>query len=692
MSLMDYGTVREVNVTSFDTPMVNRKSFLIRDDAFSRSSATLGRTLRLGDPVDTGPSSAVYQTSWSGGLGQTTWSDTSMFFDSNMNTLALTGVAYPWQGFNAIAKQTSAAATVYWTQIYAIDNINLTSSTIFMCSSDGFLYTQVNGGAVSIVNGGVAINGKVTCITKMLETAADVASNLVIGTDTGYLYQVDVNTWLCTDISHPTVGTRAAISSVCQWQDKLVLNMGAGLWTRDSGATWVQFKTFRDDFTVFDLSVSGKTIYVLTGGYGPYTRAYVSDGTLTNLLYTWNNSYGGETITLNGVAYFYIKNFKASRAAPTSYLKNPSLYKYSGSSVTLIHDRSNWDVWGDTDDVSNIHLEVYEDKVAFSYVGGTRNQTANFASKFVGYLIYDPKTDSIHGGPSFGPTGNITISDMAPYKNGMAFAVKTATTLTGSGYRHVIVTRSDGGVDNQNFSGILGGSLASVHSTAKRSFILSSGFDSSLPTQSKTWLGFKVQGAIDSGTTAGFWMRPDMEDSVTTAYNIGVWAGSSTPPGTVTATRLSTYDYAAISGTTFNFPTATRMQYFIQLLSAAPSAGGTSSYTQDTYIQSIAVKYMVAPTNRKVWRLRFLCSDGQETLLGATNPLTTAQAQVDYLFSLWSSGRPFYYWEPTTGIVPTSTANATIVMATDFLESSYRLDSAGTEVVKEVSLTLYQVQ
>lgn len=696
MSVMDYGAVREINVSTIETPITNLKSFLIRDDAFSRSSATLGRTMRLGDPIDTGPSSAVYQTSWSGGAGQGTWSDTSMFYDSNMNTLDLNGVVRPWPGFNAIGKSTGSATNLYWTQIYTIDNLALTKSTILYFSSDGFIYYQENGGALVIANGGAPVSGKVTAICKMAETGTDVGGYLVFGTDDGSLYKLDVNTWLTADISFPGFpGVKQPISSIQLWQDKLVLNMGNVLWSVDTGPTWVPIKYFREDFIIFDIAVSGKTIYITTGGHGPYTRVHISDGSVTNLLYHWQNAYGAESLSLNGVIYFYVLKYKSSRANPTAYVKNPSLFKYNGSSVSLIHDRSDWDVWGDSDDASGIHIEEFDNKVAFSYTGGTRQQTGTFTSRYVGVLIYDPATDSIHHGPSVGPTGNgVYITDMKPFKKGVAFAIKTgATSYTSNGYRHVIVTRTDGGVDNQNFSGILGASLSLIHSTGKRMFVLSSGFDSSLPAQLKTWLGIKVQGAIDTGTTGIFALRPDVEDSDITKYNIGTWAGSTTPPGTTTATRLSTYDYNAVNvGSSFYYPSAARMQYFIQLTATAPSAGGTSSYVEDTYIESIGVKYMVAPTNRKVWRLRLLCSDGQETLAGAANSLTTAQTQADYLLALWSSGRPFYYWEPGVGAVPTTTTNATLVMATDFLESSYRLDSAGSEVIKEVSLTLYQVQ
>lgn len=687
MTVLEYGSVREI----FTAPVndsATKKSFLIRDDAYSLSSATLGRTLRLGDPIDTGPSSAEYQTSWSGGLGQALWSDKTMVLDSNMDTTDLLGQVRPWEGWSANYKDVTAT-TSYVTAMYTVDGVTPANPIIVFGTSDGYVYYKTSSGSPTLIS---SLSSAVLSISKFVETSTSAASLIAVGTNDGQLWTIDINTWTATDVSHPTTSERAAIRSMCTFGTKMAIAMGDSLWTRDSGATWVKVKQFTETGYTLSVSSTGSNIYVLAQGYGPFVDAYVSNGSVASFLYRWKDAFGGECLAHNGAVYFYVNRYKVPRSSPTSYIYNPSLYSYNGASMRLIHDRSDWNIWGDTEQYGETRLCLYKEKIAFSYNGGTRFQTAGFTNRYAGFLLYDPTNDSIHHGPSFGPTGTISVTAMTPYHNGVALAVKTASTPSSSAYRHIIVTRTDGGIDHQNFSGILGASLSSVHSTARRHYILSSMFDANLPTQTKTWLGMRVQAAVATGNTATFHVRADIEPSATTKYQIGTWAGSSTPPGSPAATALSTYNYDAINaGSSLYYPSATTFQYVVELSSTAASAGGTSSYTYDTYIESIAVTYMLAATNRRVWRVRALCSDGQLTLAGAANSLTTGAAQASHLYGLWSGGRPFYFWEPGTGTVPSSTANAYLVQATDYVESSFLVNNNGTDVVKEISLTLYQI-
>jgi hypothetical protein len=135
-----------------------------------------------------------------------------------------------------------------------------------------------------------------------------------------------------------------------------------------------------------------------------------------------------------------------------------------------------------------------------------------------------------------------------------------------------------------------------------------------------------------------------------------------------------------------NFTSWPKSKRFSYSMILKQNSGNIDSYK----IQSLSLKYLVAPTALKVWRVRVLCSDGQETLGGTANSLATAEAQASYLYDLWAAGIPFYWWEPTVSDAGFGNSN-TIVIITDYLESSFRVDTETGEVVKEVSLTLYQV-
>jgi hypothetical protein len=672
MSMMDYGAVRQIFVDSQPNG-ATKKTFLIRDDAYSKASAVLGRTLRLGDPIDTGPSSALTQTDWSGGFGQNTFSDESMFYESNMDTTSPLGFARPWEGYNAFVKG-ATDSTAYYSAIYTVGGLDPTAPVLILGGSGGTVSTVDAAGTVTSRNGGASIGGVINCIGPMAETGAGTSSKVVMGTSTGKLYQVDINTWTFTDISHPSI-TGQPISSVATYNGKLVVLMGNVLYTRDSGATWTVRYTFNEDTTGFKLVVSGNTVYILVGGYGPYVKAYVSDTTTTTLLYTWKAAWGADAIAYNGVVYFYIKNYKYDVAGTAT--ANPSLYQYNGQSMRLLHDRSDEDIWTGESSQVDVSLCMYKNMIAFSYTGGTAIHGTMVGGGILGFMLYDPVKDALHYGPSVGPTGDITITSMAAYGNGVAFAVKTNTTAGGTGYRHVLRTNSAKVIEDTGFSGIAGGSLSSVHNRNKKHFIRSSTFDSNLPFQDKVWMSL----------TSTFFVESTSFD-----YQIDYFTDAGycelTPVGSVVTNGAAGNSEGDCFFSTYpdNFTSWPKSKRFSYSMILKQNSGNIDSYK----IQSLSLKYLVAPTALKVWRVRVLCSDGQETLGGTANSLTTAEAQASYLYDLWAAGTPFYWWEPTVSDTGFGNSN-TIVIITDYLESSFRVDTETGEVVKEVSLTLYQV-
>jgi hypothetical protein len=661
---MEYGAVRQIAIDD-NAAGSTKKTFLIRDDAYSKASAVLGRTLRLGDPIDTGPSSAIYQTSWSGGFGQNVYSDTSMFYDSNMNTTNPLGLASPWGGYTALVKG-AATTNAYYSCIYAVGGVDPAAPVLILGGSGGTVSSVDAFGVVTSRNGGASIGGVINVIAPFAETGSNTASKIVMGTSTGKLYTVDINTWTFTDISHPTI-TNQPITGIVNYKGKLVVLMGNVLYTRDAGATWVAVYTFNEDVLGYKIAVNGNTIYVLTSGYGPYTKVYASDTVTTTLVYTWKDSFGGDVLAHNGLVYFYIKRYKNVTTA------NPSLYMYNGASMKLIHDRSDSDIWGDYNQVDNLNLAIYNGMIAFSYTGGTALTTNNFANEYVGFMLYNPTNDSIHHGPSVGPTGGVIVTAMTPYRNGIAFAIKTGTSASGTGYRHIFSTNYSKDIAHSGFSGILGGSLSSINGADRVHFIRSSNFDSNLPSQDKVWMNAIITSQINGTYSFSIDSFADVP-FCNTVPSSTTNAGTSYSPSCTIASEPIT-----ISG----FPSAKSYGYTLRFTAS-------SGVVDDYAIQSIAVRYLVSPTALKVWRIRVLCSDGQETLGGATNSLATADAQTSYLYNLWANGRPFYYWEPQVN--DTWFLTSTVVVITDYLESSFRIDTETDEVVKEISLTLYQVQ
>lgn len=665
MSLMDYGAVRQIFVDD-NAAGTTKKTFLIRDDAYSKASAVLGRTLRLGDPIDTGPSSAVTQTDWSGGFGQNVFSDESMFYDSNMDTTSPLGFAQPWEGYTAFVKG-AATTTAYYSAIYTVGGATPGSEIMILGGSGGTVSSVDTAGVVTARNGGASIGGTINCIAPMAETGTNTASKVVMGTSTGKLFQVDYNTWTFTDISHPTI-TGQPITAIVPYKGKLAILMGNALYTRDAGATWLSHHTFNEDVYTHKMALSGNTLYILTSGYGPYTKAYISDTTTTSLLYTWDYANGGDVLAYNGVIYFYVKRWRNGGGQT-----NPSLFQYNGSSMRLLHDRSDWDIWGEYNQVDNVSLATYKNMIAFSYTGGTETAKSIGGGIRFGFMLYDPVKDALHCGPSLDNTGDITGTAMCEYRDGIAFAVKTDVAAGSNSYRHVLHTNLVSQIEDIGFSGIGGGNLAARHNAVKKHYIRSSNFDSNLPFQDKVWMSLSSNFLVDANFT----------------YSIDHYADVAfcdpNPTGTFNSSTItaSYCQLISMNDEFIGFPSAKTFAYTFKLTAS-------SGIVTDYAINSLSLKYVVSPTALKVWRVRVLCSDGQRTLGGAANSLTTANAQAEHLYNLWANGRPFYWWEPTTS--DSWVGTNLVVMITDYLESSFRIDTESDEVIKEISLTLYQIQ
>src|ERR1041385_704037 len=109
---VEFGSVREVWFATLASPST-KYSFLIRDDAYSKSGATASRSVRLGDPINTGPNSAWTQTTWEGGRDQDAWRDEAMYADGNADVTSQLGQVQMWPGVKWMFGVTAPDVTGY---------------------------------------------------------------------------------------------------------------------------------------------------------------------------------------------------------------------------------------------------------------------------------------------------------------------------------------------------------------------------------------------------------------------------------------------------------------------------------------------------------------------------------------------------------------------------------------------------
>jgi hypothetical protein len=696
-----FGPVREVMFAPVSNP-TDVNSFLIRDDSYAKSSAVLGRTLRLGDPIDTGVISASYQTSWSGGRDQTNFSDTSMYLDSTLDTTDFSGRLKMWRGFRVRGGGGSE---------YMVSIINSPSGTVdadnkvIFSTSNGTVwqalvadpYTQT-----SLMNFAPDIPSVLSSLSQTnTDPIGDGTSRwIAVGFTNGNLKVLETTSGTIQDRTHPDVARRTEISDMCVYNKKLAVMMGSNLFIMDAptsapgSQTWVLVQSFgqRALNTKTSMVVHNGTLYILIQYRGGVSTLWASDGVSgATLVYTFQNAYAMKLHSLKGGLYIHVNEYSFTDSDPAVGKLNGALYAFVGGSVRKLTSRSNpsqYFVNAESDGPSSL----WGDYIAMVYYSLPKAFNSSTEDRTIGVLLYNPENDSFHMGPSLSGFPSATKVKAINQANGSLF-FNVTDGVTNQFYQTSREALARDGI----WSG--GTTLTNgVRGTEQKYKLISSTFDGGFPDLQKTWLRVNIKHNLERGSTAdtvptmNVYVRTSSNDYDSTEYLIGTY----TPTLGESGWRTSSFDIA-VSGV--KFPKTNQLRYVVELkYPHDPAVSGYGAVPVDkVQIDSVSVEYMLVASPKKVWRTRVLAEDAQPKLSGAANALTTRTSMSNKLFQYWTNGQPLYYWDASpSSVTPTYTSGVPtnhtgIVMITDVGENSYRVNDLGNEVVSELSLTMYEV-
>lgn len=148
----------------------------------------------------------------------------------------------------------------------------------------------------------------------------------------------------------------------------------------------------------------------------------------------------------------------------------------------------------------------------------------------------------------------------------------------------------------------------------------------------------------------------------------------------LSSTRLLAHYTAGV--TEPDYLSANTVQYKVYLENTATST--TSTATPE--VDSIEVLWLPKPGVRRTWRYTAICQDDDLRLDDTANPLTTGDAQADFLQLACTSRTPYLFWDARSDTA-TPVDTGIEVMVTEFLEQSFRIDSESTAEGKYISLT-----
>jgi len=684
-----FGPVREVMFApTSDVTDVN--TFLIRDDAYAKSSAVLGRTLRLGDPIDTGVVSAAYQTSWTGGRDQTSFSDTSMFLDSTLDTTDPSGRIKMWPGITPIGRGGAEFATSI---ISSSKGTNFTNNSIVFSMNSGNVF-QALVDTPFTQTGLTNFSPDVpTVMCQLDQTGSNASEWIAIGFTNGNYKIVQTTSGTIQDRSHPDPAKRAKVLDIVSYRRKMAVMMGTVLWTVDYNGTsvvWTEVVSFNQATAeAASLAVVGDTLYILISYRGGRCALFASDGTSgATLLYTFENSYPVKLHSFKGGLYIHVNEFAFTQDSIAISKLNTALYSYSGGSMRKLYSRSDSFQYF-INATSNGPSCVWNDYIALSYYSLPKTFNSTTEDRTVGFLLYDPVNDSFHAGPSLkGLPANTTIKAMNQSNGALYF------NMTDGVDNVLCATNRNKIVSKWGWGGSYPISLG-IKTTSQKHKLISSSFDAGFPDQQKTWLRVNIKHNLQQGTspviadnipTMNVYVRTSSNDYDSTEYLIGTYSPGVSDSGW----RTTSFD---IAWTGTKFPKSNQLRYVVELaIPFNPANEDGAIFVERAIIDSVSVEYMLVATPKKVWRARVLCEDEQLKLSNTANVLNTRQELVDKLFEYWENGQPLYYWDASSSTVTPSSVNYDhIVMITDIGENSYRIDSNGEEVNSEVSLTMYEV-
>lgn len=746
---IEYGSVREAWMNTLSAPGT-KYSFLSRDDSYQVSSATFGRTTRLGDPVALGPGSGWRQLTWEGGSLQDLWRDRAMYQDGNADVTSRAGGVRLWSGFDVIGKRRDLYVSSFamaagsgdgtsfqQPRLYFAERTHIYSST--NNPSGGFkaysydptnnVYKQLNATyPAALTNSlGNVLQGY-SGFTAICAATDDASSNeyVYFGTNLGlYIYYVTGDAWFAD--ANCTQG-RIARDSMVSYKDALYYCADKKLWKRTPVAGSYGINGTHTAVAEHAASVrtQGLAIWQNRLWYGvQYSGNKVaigtSDGVTAAQAFQMPDDFQiGGLIPHYGALYVYgaaPQKFQTLTHAPSAV---GQVWKYTGSSLTKIweSDDGTGRAWDDRSSAGVYCASTMGPLLLWGWSGqaGTTNERACI-------MAYDAEKDAVVRGPEIpqhpaGRNDGMLVTAMVPWNGTFAVAVRdlcgTYPGLSASADTSVLVWRKQwAGIHDQpnivpssgsvSFLNTFGGYSTEYADTTRTQYIVSSeyfGESDEVAAMNKVWLSGKARVKVPANTQlnvyaiteAGKWYPPGYANvSLTELDNRGRPYPQASGTLVATVTYNGSDDWRSVSWDMVDgsgaYLTSQRLRYAL-VLSSSETDNIASTRTPE--VDSVEFTWSLIEPKRRQWRVRFVLSDGQLRLDGTANSLTTAAAMAQKLDDFWSMRTPFQFYPPDTGGGPSGSPVSVIAAQDGYSVQQYRVESNDTQVGQEVSMILVE--
>ena len=667
-------------------------SFILRDDAFSKSGQSFGRTIRLGDPIDTGNASGWKQTSWEGGNGQLAWRDHQMFKEGSVDPKTHPGRIRMWPGFQSLGSHASRTTEGY-ILCHGADGSGV-DTPLWMGETARIFNTAP---VVPNPGGGFALlryNPTTNQIAVVNFFAREIQSMMPLTSDDGSAQWMHVTTqdggyWMVQDdgLRTPLQDTNALFAPFAP--HSLVAFGGATYYCQ---ANWLGKRVALPPYYVTGTHSKVKEIkgaqktrglcvwqnrlwFGVQFGAG-HSVVYTSDGVTANQAFVFED----EFVIQNMISHFgslYLAGYK-----PVGLYANGTIaqvWKYTGSSLTKL-----WEEGDGRDGKNHMAVGMATDghNLVWTRGGWPSAETVEqpWPNKRPGLMYYDASKDALFEGPGLDmdpASAGYQLTDVASYNNTLVVSAYDLTSYGVSApWPSTVLAVRDLAQMRHNIVDQFATHSFAVQPTIRTQQVTSSEYTGppDVYDEKKVWLSVRVRYKLP---IAGAQLRVvALLDGSTTELAVGTITATGPNWQLVTLSMKNAGDYLSSAS----------IQYRLYLENIA---GGTTS-TAQVEVDAIEVKWQLVPTKQRTWHMRLVCTDAQLRLNGTANPLTTAQTMADKLEELWGLQVPFNLYEPqASGGGPSNPAIE--VTATNLNIHQYRLSDQSAEVVQEVTVTLSEV-
>lgn len=678
------GAVRGIAFARISSPL--SKFFFLDEGTGGEKAAQFGRSLRLGDPINTGVNSNWQQLTWVGGAGQTVWRDVEMYDTATCDVQSLTGKLQMWPGWAGLAKwhNTNWVEGLIMTQgsgtgfLYNGTPLYVGETDYWDRATVGPMYSVYRCTKPYLQAGEIVWVGSFnTPIRSMASFRSDThAENWIALTtsDKFYLIQESSRTVVEDTAAAGAVSGQFWWNSLVSFSDAIYYLRGDSLMKRipappfGVNGTHTVVSSVVPSSQLRSLVVWNNRLWYGVMYPDGTSAIYVSDGATSTKAFDFPTEFGIIKMTAcNGALYI----LGIRQGNPDSNTVQQQVWRYDGSRLKMIWQEgtpydSSWH--GPTDITTNGNNVVW----GMNALPGLNTRAR--------LMYYDTEVDAIIDGPGLNMHAandrGLTINAIAPWNNTLVASFRNHTVTEGFAFPGAILFLRPPYVRN-DFTWPWPGTQEFDQAndpTTYTQILRSSEYHGTddVAAERKTWLGMRLRYKF-TGLNSSIVVKA-VVDGVT--YTLGnIFAAD-------TSWHTQTFAVKNVAGV---YIQSEVIQYYLELRN---SDVGVPTSTAMPIIDTVSTTWKLAPIKRRQWQLRIPVTDAQALLDGTPNALVTATALADTLEDFYYEQLPILMWGPNQD--GSATGNGTEVSIIDYQRTIVRLASDETGTLGTVLLTVVE--